>query len=188
MEGIFFLLIGGTLFAQSWYVLGLYSDGRTMGVFTGGLGIASLITLTLSPMLLLDMNVNGDPLKPEFVVASTMVMKSIIILWAVYAVGIAAHGILDFDERPIGLYGAFLAVATAGSFLYFATKLSIPYGDGIWLGISGVTLLLTLTAGVVFFYLTFGLNILRLLTGWFALLGGGVIAFIGLAAITTLIS
>jgi len=35
MEGVFFVLIGAALFSEAWYLLGLYSEGRTMGVFVG---------------------------------------------------------------------------------------------------------------------------------------------------------
>ena len=52
MEAIFFVLIGVALFSHSWYLLGLYPDGRTMGLFTGGLGLASLIAITFAPMVL----------------------------------------------------------------------------------------------------------------------------------------
>ena len=188
MEGIFLVLVGGALFAQSWYVLGLYSEGRTMGVFVGGLGLASLIAITLSPMLLQETNTKGVALNADFVVAATMVMKSLIVLWAVYAVGVAAHGILDFDERPIGFYSAFLAVATFASFLYFAIKFQGTYSDGTWLGLSAAALVLSVVATVVCFYLAFGFGVLRLVAGWSALLGGIVVALIGVAVLTTLIS
>ena len=39
MEGIFFILIGAALFTQSFYIIGLYAEGRTMGVLVGGLGV-----------------------------------------------------------------------------------------------------------------------------------------------------
>ena len=46
MEGISFILIGAALFSHSWYVLGLYPDGRTMGAFTAASGLGALITLS----------------------------------------------------------------------------------------------------------------------------------------------
>lgn len=187
MEGIFLVLVGGALFAQSWYILGLYSEGRTMGVFVGGLGLASLIAITLSPMLLQDTNTKGVALNADFVVAATMVMKSLIVLWAVYAVGVAAHGILDFDERPIGFYCAFLAVVTFASFLFFALRLQGTYSDGTWLALSAATLALSVVATIVCFYLAFGFGVLRLVAGWSVLLGGIVAGLIGVSVLTTLI-
>ena len=55
MEGIFLVLIGAALFSQSWYVLGMYSEGRSMGIFVAGLGVLSLATLSAAafvPLLL----------------------------------------------------------------------------------------------------------------------------------------
>ena len=85
MEGIFFVLIGGALFSYSWYVMGLYPDGRTMGLFTGGLGLASLIALMLTPMVL----IGGDP-DSNILVEHTL-MKMLIVVWAGFAVGVAAR-------------------------------------------------------------------------------------------------
>ena len=69
MEGIALILIGGALFTQSWNFLGLYPDGRTVGVFVGILGLAALITIMLEPMLLVGDNLElmnrlkGEPNK-----------------------------------------------------------------------------------------------------------------------------
>ena len=51
MEAIFFLLIGAALFSQSWYVLGLYSEGRTVGLIVGGLGLLRLGTIMFGTSL-----------------------------------------------------------------------------------------------------------------------------------------
>ena len=54
MEGLFLVLIGGVLFSQSWYVLGMYSEGRSMGIFVGGMGLLALGTVVFAfdPVLL----------------------------------------------------------------------------------------------------------------------------------------
>ena len=85
MEGLAFVFIGAALFSHSWHLLGLYPDGRTMGTYVGALGLATLIALPLTPMLL----VGGDP--DAFPLAEVTVMKMLIILWAGYAVGVGAH-------------------------------------------------------------------------------------------------
>lgn len=177
MEGIFFILIGAALYSQAWYVLGLYSEGRTMAIFVGGLGLLSLATLTFAPTLL-----TGEP-RASDVLTETTLMKSLIAMWAVYAVGVASHGLWDFDERAIGFYGGFLSLVTLVGFLYFALNLQGPekYSDAVWLGLSGGALALTVLAGVVFFYRAFAFDGLRLLAGWALLLGGGAVAAIGLA-------
>jgi hypothetical protein len=185
MEGIFLILIGAALFSQSWYVLGMYSEGRTMGILVGGLGLLSLATITalaFAPMLLTGEGKGADML------AETTVMKSMVLMWALYAVGVGAHGLWDLEDRAIGFYAAFLAVATLVPFIYFARELESSYGVGTWLALSGSSLILTVLAGIMFFYLAFALNVLRLVAGWFLLLGGGAVAVIGLAIVSTFVT
>ena len=181
MEAVFLTLIGAALFSQSWYVLGMYSEGRTMGVFVGGLGLLSLGTITLAPMLITGEG-PGAELLPEITI-----MKTLIFLWALYAIGVAAQGIWDLDERAIGFYSVILSIATLLSFMYFSVELESTYSIPAWLSISGSSLLLTIISGLTFFYLAFNFKILRLVTGWFLLLGGGVISIIGLCILTTVI-
>ena len=147
MEAFFFILIGAALFSHSWYLLELYPDGRTMGVFVAGLGLASLIALTMAPMVLTGQGTAAEPL------AETTIMKVLIVLWAGYAVGVGAHGIWDFDERAIGFYSAFLAVGTLVALIYFAVELQGRYGDGVSIAMSAGTILLSVLAGTIFFYL-----------------------------------
>ena len=182
MEGIFLVLIGAALYSQAWYVLGLYSEGRTMGVIVGGLGLLALATVMFTPVLL-----TGDG-KGADMLAETTVMKAVIIAWALYAVGVATHGLWDFDERAIGFYGGFLAVVSLVAAIYFAVQLEGPYSNGTWLGLSGATILLTVVAAIMFFYQAFQFSVLRLVAGWFLLLGGGVVGVIGLAVVSTAIS
>ena len=181
MEAFFFILIGAALFSHSWYLLELYPDGRTMGVFVAGLGLASLISITMVPMLL-----TGDGPGTD-VLAETTIMKTLVVLWAGYAIGVGAHGIWDFDERAIGFYSAFLAVASVVALIYFATELQSRYGDGAWLSISGATLLLTVLAGMLFFYLAVPFNVLRQVAAWFILAGSIAILALGLLILTTVI-
>ena len=154
MEGIFFILIGGSLFSQAWFILGMYSEGRTMAVFVGGLGLLALATTMFAPMLITG-EARGAPLDAADHLAELTVMKSLIIVWAVYGVGVAAHGLWDFDERAIGFYSGFLTVASLVPFLYFATELQERYTDAVWLGMSGASLALAVVAGIMFFYLSF---------------------------------
>jgi hypothetical protein len=181
MEGIFLILIGAAIFSHSWYILGMYAEGRMMGVLVGGLGLMSLAALTLTPMLL-----TGDG-KGADMLAETTAMKSLIAMWAVYAVAVAAHGLWDFEERAIGFYCAFLAIATLAPFLYFAVQLESTYSNAVWLGLSAATLVLTTLAVITFFYLGLALNVLRLVAGWFLLLGGVAVAAIGLGILSAII-
>ena len=187
MEAIFLILIGAALFSQSWFILGLYSEGRTMGVFVGGLGLLSLATIMFAPMVL-----TGEDVSPTADhLAEITIMKSLIIVWALYTVAVAAHGLWDFDERPIGFYCAFLGVATLVPFLYFASELQpggTRYSEGVGLSLSAATLILTSLAGILFFYLAFSFNVLRLVAGWGLLLGGSLVTIIGLAIISTVVT
>ena len=147
-----------------------------MGVFVGGLGMLSLITLTMTPTLL-----TGEPAKSD-VLTETTVFRTLIVIWALYCGGVAVTGIFDFEERAIGFYSVFQAAATVVPFLYYAIELepSSVYADSVWLGLSGATLVLSILASIVFFYLSFQFNVLRLVAGWFLLIGSAVVATVGL--------
>ena len=192
MEGLALILIGGALFAQSWNILGVYSDGRMVGAFVAALGLAVLLTLVMDPIVLIGSNLElmaklGGDAGDANPLAELTVMKMVIVLWAVYAVGVGAQSIWDYEERAIGLYSAFLAVGTVVVFLFFAITLAAPYGAAVWIGLSAATLILSVLAGLVFFYLTVPFNVLRLVAGWFLLIGSLVIALIGWTIITSII-
>ena len=182
MEGIAFILIGAAIFSQAWYVLGLYPDGRTMGMYAAGFGLVALIALVMDPMLL---GMGGDP-DIELLPDST-IMKMLIILWAGYGVGVGAQGLLDLDERAVGFFSAFVAAGSAVAFFYFATTAPDAYGDEVAIALATPPLLLSIMAGMVFFYMAIPFNVLRLVAGWFLLLGSMAVAGIGLAIISTLI-
>lgn len=192
MEGLALILLGGALFAQSWNFLGLYSDGRTVGAFVAALGLAALLTLVMEPIVLIGSNLElmaklGGDAGDANPLAELTVMKMVIVLWAVYAVGVGAQSIWDYEERAIGLYSAFLAAGTVVVFLFFAITLAAPYGAAVWIGLSAATLILSVLAGLVFFYLTVPFNVLRLVVGWFLLIGSLVVALIGWTIITSII-
>ncbi len=187
MEGIFFLLTGAALFSHSWYILGLYTDGRTMGVVVGGLGAATLIALVVEPQLLIAAGKGTKIIDSEDVLAQSNMLKSLIIVWAAYGLVVAAQGLWDFDERAIGFYGIVLLAATAVPMIYFFVELQTRYGDGVMLGVSIATLLLAIQAGMLLFYLAVPFLVLRLVAGWFLLIGGGSVAALGMLMLTTVI-
>ncbi|MDP6063870.1 MAG: hypothetical protein QGI49_03665 [SAR202 cluster bacterium] len=184
MEGIFFILIGAALFTQSWYTLGLYSEGRTMGVLVGGLGLLALGTFALGGTMdatLLVVN-DGDGGKADAAKALTemTVLKALMMVWVVYTFGVAAHGLWEFEDRAIGFYSGFVAVVSLIVFLFFAIELRTVYTDAVWLLMAAAPAMLTLLAAISFFYLAFQWMVLRLVTGWFMLLGSGAVIGIGL--------
>ena len=102
-------------------------------------------------------------------------------------------GIWEFEDRAIGFYSSFLAVASVIVFLYFAISMSpggefSDYSEGLWLSMSAVPLVLTVISTITFFYLGFQFQLLRLVSGWFTLLGSIVIGLIGLGVVATAIA
>ena len=192
MEGIFLILIGAALFSQSWYILGLYSEGRIMGVFTGSLGVLVLGIVMFgasieATLLTGDSRLSGME-KDAAMLTDLTVLKALMIVWAAYAVGVGAHGLWEFEDRAIGFYSGFLAIASLIVFLYFAIELESAYSDAVWLSVSGASLALTVLSTITFFYLALQLSVLRLVAGWFNLLGGSVVVAVGLAMLSTAIT
>ena len=58
----------------------------------------------------------------------------------------------------------------------------------MWLSISGAALALTVLSTITFFYLALQLSVLRLVSGWFIVLGGSLLVAIGLAMLSTAIT
>ena len=184
MEAIILILIGAAIFSQSWYILGMYTEGRTMGVVMGALGVVTLATVafdgaSFAPMLLTSDGTKSTIVDALEVVASNNVMKTIIVVWGVYAIGVAAHSIWDLEERAVGFYAAIVAGISLVATLYFFIELEDRYGDGVWLSLSFASLILTMLSGLMFFYLAVPFQILRLLAGWAMMIGGGGVALIG---------
>lgn len=188
MEGLFLILIAAALFSQSWHLLGLYPDGRTMGVFTSVLGLATLITLTISPMLLTGIDVDGNQLlESNLNSGEIMVMKMLVIVWASYSIGVGIQGLLDLDERAVGFFSATVTAASIVALFYFAGTLGGRYGDAVIVSMSAASLVLATLGGMVFFYTAIPFNALRAVAGWFLLVGSFILAAIGLAILTTVI-
>ena len=192
MEGIFFILIGAALFTQSWYILGLYSEGRTMGVLVGGLGLLALGTFMLGGAMDATLLVVGDDVAIDKIPAAaakalqaTTVLKALMMVWVAYTFGVAAHGLWEFEDRAIGFYSGLVAVVSLIAFLFFAIELRTVYSDAVWLTMAAAPAVLMLLATISFFYLAWQWMVLRLVTGWFMLLGSGAVVGIGLVMIGT---
>ncbi len=182
MEAAFLVLIGGALFSQSWNHLGLFAEGRGMGVVVGGLGLVSLVSLVMTPMLL-EGGVTEAGVTPNL----TM-MKSLILVWSVFAVAMAAQGFLDLEERAVGFLAGFVAIVSVIALVYFAAEMTNGYGgDGPWLTMAASTLILAITSGIVFFHQAIPFQAIRLVAGWFLLIGGSALGVLGLLIATTII-
>ena len=189
MEGFALTLIGAAIFSHAWYLLGLYSDGRTVGILMAALAAALLITLTFEPQILGMQGPDGVQKLGEI----TM-MKSLIILWAAYAGAVAAQGWWDLEERAIGFYAVALAVGSAVGLIYFATQLwehdKLPGVDAatVTVSLTAVSGVLSVVGAMLFFYMAIPFYGLRVVAGWFSLIGSIGITAVGLAIITTLIT
>lgn len=187
MEAVFLILIGAALFSQSWHIMGLYSDGRTVGILVGGLGVLSLAgVIVLDPMLLTG---SGDKaISAANHLAELTTTKVLIAVWGLYCIGVAAQLLWDLEERAVGFYSVVVTVATAVVFLYYAGVLEPRYGESAWIGLSAATLLLTIVSALVFFALGFTFNVMRAVAGWALLLCGGAVGVIGLAVVVRAIA
>ena len=95
MEGIALILIGTAIFSHSWYLLGLYSDGRTIGVIMAALAVGLLVSLfAFNPQILGEQSTYAARQMGE-----VPVLKTIIVAWAIYAGVVAAQGIWDLEDR-----------------------------------------------------------------------------------------
>ncbi len=197
MEALGLILIASALFCHSWYILGLYPDGRTVGFYVGAFGLAALISTTLAPMLLIGgdsaaiMDAGGDAGNKAYSIASglaeTTMMKTLIIIWAVYAIGVAAQMIWEFDERAIGFSGSIAAAVSLVALFFFAGTLLAPYGEDAVLSLTTASLLLSVVGGTMFAYLGVPFSGLRPVAGWFNLVGSIVVFIVGVIIGTTVV-
>jgi hypothetical protein len=188
MEGVALVLIGAIMFNHSWSLLRLYPDGRTMGIFVGALGLAALATLTFDPMLLTGIGEDGSALRGANPVAEITILKLVIIVWAGYAVGVAAQAIWEFDERAIGFYSVVVAASSLVALIYYATTLLTPYGDDVQLSMIAAMFFLAVPPAMVFSYYAIpAFAALQQVAGWFLLVGGIGVTTTGLVIVSTLI-
>ena len=94
MEIVFLILLPAALWAHAWYLLGFYTNPRTLGLIAAGVAIALLAHVVQAPLGMLS-------------TASTAAMSAFILIWAVYALLVAAVGLWGFDERTVGFYSLF---------------------------------------------------------------------------------
>ncbi|MCH7787222.1 MAG: hypothetical protein IIC22_06905 [Chloroflexi bacterium] len=179
MEGLFFILIAGALFSHAWYLLGLYNDGRTMGIVMVALGAGALIALTFPPMLL------GSAGSAAAMVAQITVMKSVIIMWAIYAAVVAAQGLWDFDDRALGFLGIPLAAVSILALGYFATQMPDHYDWTVWLSLTLGFAMLAFIAILLFCHLAIPFRVLKSFTAWSMLVLSVIMTGIGMAILAT---
>jgi hypothetical protein len=119
------------------------------------------------------------------IAAEKNVLEMLVIVWAVYGIGVGAQAIWDFDDRAIGFTAVIVTAVSATALFYYAFNLVDPYGSSVMLAMAASGLILSVIGGLVFFYLAFPFMALRLVTGWFMLLGSIGLMAIGISVITT---
>ena len=183
MEGIALILIGTAIFTHSWYLLGLYADGRTVGIILGGLALGLVVALfTFEPQFL-----GGLSSDAKINAGEIVSLKSIMVIWALYAAAVAGHGLWDMEERAIGFYSVLLTVASV-VFLLFFLQLWVNDNDlAIALPLVIVSAMTAIVGGLLFFCLAIPFLALRAVSGWAMLIQSIVIAGIGLAMVTAVI-
>ena len=178
MIALFLILLGALLFAQAWYLLGLYSDPRTMGLIVAALalGVAATVGGSFDPVIL-----SKDAALP------LAAFRGFVVLWAVYGAAVAAHGLWGFEERAIGFHALFL---WATSMVYVALPWMFDesvISNGTAIVLSGSATILSLLSAMVFFHLAIPFRELRNVAGWFLLIGSVLIGILGFAVVLDVI-
>ncbi len=184
MEAVLLVLAGGMLFSHSWDLLGLYTEGKTMGLINLALalGLVAVAWGVFSPITLPgQVNQAANP--------AVTPIQMYAILWGVYGVAVAAHGIWDFEERAIGFYALFVAFASLiyligiGSGAFSSTE--VPTASALVLSAS--SLLLGGLSTIVFLHLGIPFRAFRPVAGWFLLVGSVAVALLGFSVMFGLI-
>ena len=144
------LLIGAVLFAHSWQLL-----GRT------DLKVPSIIALTAAIILVAGIVTSGFP-------RVSVIMP---ILVVVYATSLASVGLWGFNPRALGFYSAFAAFGILLLMVYSFVMGEVHTGVG--------SLILLVLFGLLAGHLIPTSQPIKMLTGWFFLVGSVLFAFGG---------
>ena len=184
MEGIALILIGTAIFTHSWYQLGLYSDGRAVGVLMAGLALAMVISLfTFEAQFLGSLSSSVADKGGE-----TVVLKSLMLSWAIYMAAVAAQGFWDLEERAIGFYGVLLTVISVIALLFFIQIWIDTEETVVMVPLVVSTAMLSIVGALVFFFMAIPFPGLRAVSGWALLLQSVIVVGIGMAMITSVIA
>jgi hypothetical protein len=183
MEGIALILIGTAIFSHSWHLLGLYSDGRTIGVIMAALAVGLAVSLfVFDPQILGEQSSHSARSMAE-----VPVFKAIIVAWAIYAGVVAAQGIWDLEDRALGFYAVPLTAVSVVA-LFFFLQIWVDGADVapmVSLVVSGA--LLSIIGALLFFFTAIPFPGLRSVIGWAMLIESIALTAVGLAMITTTI-
>lgn len=174
MEGLFLLLVATLLFIHGWYLLGLFVDARTMGVFSGAIAVA-LLLITMADGISTPILIAPDA------ISLITAVKGLVLLWVVYAAALAAHGLWGFEERVLGFHALLIWVVSlvlvALPWRFSEAQISTPAA----ILMSVAFFVIAIDAAMIFFHQTFRFRHIRGVTGWFLLIGSGLMGVMAMA-------
>ena len=149
MEGIALILIGTAIFSHSWYLLGLYSDGRTIGTVMAAVGAGLIISLfVFDPQILGEQSSHTARSMAEI-----PVLKTVVFAWAIYAAVVAAQGVWDLEDRAIGFYAVPLTVVSLIALLFFVQIWVDGGSDAVMVSLLISSAMLSIIGALLFFFI-----------------------------------
>lgn len=172
MEPLFLILVAVLLFTQSWYLLRLYADPRTVGVIAAALALG-LLAVASGQVDPVEVGATAVPL--------TAAMQGVAVLWAVYAAGLAAHALWDFEDRALGPHSLVLLVATLvlGALPWLFGEDEISTIAALLVTVASIILAVLVT--LLFFHITFRIQRMKAVTAWSMVVGSTMVGFLGVA-------
>ena len=185
MDLAFVLVLSGLLWVQSWYLLGFYSNAKTLGIVAVG------VAIVLFGIVLFQDKLPTAVITPPGALLPVATSISIFVLmWAVYSALVAGVYLWGLESRSLGFYSLFLWVLSAIFAAYFFLGGELLDSGSVnhvsWL-LGVVAILLAVLAAMLFFYLSLrpiGLgeppsSAMRTVTGWFYLVFSAVVGILG---------
>ncbi len=161
MEVIFLLVLPAALWAQAWNFLGQYSNPNAMGT------IATATAAALGGMVIFG--------------GGHGALDALVLVWAIYAAGIAAQGLAGHDAKTHGFYALFATVVSVIFVVYYmgGQVLASSNAGAVSSNMGIAVALLAIVAAMNFFYQGAGFSKMRNATGWVQLIAASGVALLG---------
>lgn len=178
MEPFALIVLGAVLYVQAWNLLRL-TDIKIVGMISAAaaLALGALVVFQTLPLATVG---SRD-------VDHGTAVGAMIALWAIYAAALAGVALWDMKERALGFLGLFLAVTSLAFMVYFWDALGTL--DGVISNMmAAANLALAVLWGLLFFLQVPPFRRIQNITGYFFLVGGILVAVIGLAHLLDVIA
>ena len=153
MDVVFLLVLPAGLWVQSWYLLGSYSNPRTLGMISAAVAIVLLGVVLFQDHIAM-YPAYGKPLEDTLTVGTAV--SAFVLVWALYAALVAGVYLWGLDSRSLGIYSLFLSLVSVLFAVYFLIGGEVlRSGETLhisWL-LGVVAILLAILAALLFFYL-----------------------------------